>query len=189
MSRLPCLCSNFVTAYMAGVMSFWRLLFQFVTRPPDLLLMQKNKLVAEEILAQYGGNILVVILDRENILTRQRRAGKMSLRNLLVGILILGVLIGHINGSLNEPSSKNNSTNDTEEDPQHEDPPPLKVAKFDWDYVSGPLTIILWILLASVAKLGEVSSISNLFLKTWSCLRWRASWSFRTQVIFAPLDY
>lgn len=90
----------------------------------------------------------------------------MSLRNLLAGVLILGVLIGHINGSLDEPSSKNNSTNDTEEDPQHEDPPPLKVAKFDWDYVSGPLTIILWILLASVAKLGEVSSISNLFLKT-----------------------
>ena len=116
--------------------------------------------------SMHGGNILVVILDRENILTRQRRAGKMSLRNLLAGILILGVLIGHINGSLNEPSSKNNSTNDTEEDPQHEDPPPLKVAKFDWDYVSGPLTIILWILLASVAKLGEVSSISNLFLKT-----------------------
>lgn len=90
----------------------------------------------------------------------------MSLRNLLAGILILGVLIGDINGSLDEPSSKNNSTNDTEEDPQHEDPPPLKVAKFDWDYVSGPLTIILWILLASVAKLGEVSSVSNLFLKT-----------------------
>lgn len=90
----------------------------------------------------------------------------MSLRNLLAGILILGVLTGHINGSLDEPSSKNNSTNDTEEDPQHEDPPPLKVAKFDWDYVSAPLTIILWILLASVAKLGEVSSVSNLFLKT-----------------------
>lgn len=78
----------------------------------------------------------------------------MSLRNLLAGILILGVLIGHINGSLDEPSSKNNSTNDTAEDPQHEDPPPLKVAKFDWDNVSEPLTIILWILLASVAKLG-----------------------------------
>lgn len=90
----------------------------------------------------------------------------MSLRNLLAGILILGVFIGHINGSLDEPSSENNSTNDTEEHPQHEDPPPLKVAKFDWDYVSGPLTIILWILLASVAKLGEVSSVSNLFLKT-----------------------
>ena len=90
----------------------------------------------------------------------------MSLRNLLAGILILGVLTGHINGSLDEPSSKNNSTNDTAEDPQHEDPPPLKVAKFDWDNVSEPLTIILWILLASVAKLGEVSSVSNLFLKT-----------------------
>lgn len=81
----------------------------------------------------------------------------MSFRNLLAGVLILGVLIGHINGSLNEPSSENNSANDTEEDP-----PPLKVAKFDWDYVSGPLTIILWILLASVAKLGEVSNVSNL---------------------------
>lgn len=86
----------------------------------------------------------------------------MSFRNLLAGVLILGVLIGHINGSLNEPSSENNSANDTEEDAQHEDPPPLKVAKFDWDYVSGPLTIILWILLASVAKLGEVSNVSNL---------------------------
>lgn len=85
------------------------------------------------------------------------------MRSLLAGVLILGVLIGHIKGSLSEPSSKNNSTNDTEEHPQHEDPPPLKVAKFDWDYVSGPLTIILWILLASVAKLGEVSNVSNLF--------------------------
>ena len=53
MSRLPCLCSNFVTPYMARVMSSWRLLFQLVTRPPVLLLMQKNKLVAEEILAQW----------------------------------------------------------------------------------------------------------------------------------------
>ena len=81
----------------------------------------------------------------------------MPLRNLLARVLILGVLIGHINGSLNEPSSQNNSTN------HNEDPPPLKVAKFDWDYVSGPLTIILWILLASLAKLGEVSNVSNLF--------------------------
>lgn len=103
-----------------------------------------------------GENILVVILDREN---RQRRTGKMSLRNLLARVLILGVLIGHINGSLNAPSSQNNSTN------HNEDPPPLKVAKFDWDYVSGPLTIILWILLASLAKLGEVSNVSNQLFK------------------------
>ena len=80
----------------------------------------------------------------------------MPLRNIGAGLLIFGVLISQINGTVNEPANHNKSSNSTTEAPHHEDPPALKVAKFDFDYVRGPLTIILWILLASLAKLGEV---------------------------------
>ena len=86
----------------------------------------------------------------------QGKRENMPLRNIGAGLLIFGVLISQINGTVNEPANHNKSSNSTTEAPHHEDPPALKVAKFDFDYVRGPLTIILWILLASLAKLGKV---------------------------------
>ncbi|XP_015749951.1 PREDICTED: sodium/hydrogen exchanger 2-like, partial [Acropora digitifera] len=54
-----------------------------------------------------------------------------------------------IGASANESHSQQSENNSN-----HEDPPPLKVAKFDFERVSGPLIIIVWILIASLAKLG-----------------------------------
>lgn len=85
---------------------------------------------------------------------QRRKAIKMTLRNVAAVLCILGALISQINGT----SHDNSSTNDTN---GHKDPPPLQVAKFDWNNVAGPLTIILWILLASLAKLGKVSICQN----------------------------
>ena len=88
---------------------------------------------------------------------------KMSFINPAALLLIVGVLIVHIhiNAAVDDPAigshsnSSGNSSNDN--DPSgHGTPPEIKVAKFDFAYVSGPLTIIVWILIASLAKLGKV---------------------------------
>ncbi|KAL9989088.1 hypothetical protein ACROYT_G003597 [Oculina patagonica] len=78
---------------------------------------------------------------------------KMSFINPGAALLIVGVLIVHISAAVGDPAIENNSSdhNDTS---GHGPPPEIKVAKFDFAYVSGPLTIIVWILIASLAKLG-----------------------------------
>ena len=87
----------------------------------------------------------------------------MSLKNRAVLLLILGVLLSsQINSASGSNSSSNHSTDngDHENRPGHEDPPPLKVAKFDFEHVQGPLIIILWVLIASLAKLGKLMGIT-----------------------------
>lgn len=96
---------------------------------------------------------------------QRRKAIKMTLRNVAAVLCILGALISQINGA----SHDNSSTNDTNETPGHKDPPPLQVAKFDWNNVAGPLTIILWILLASLAKLGKVLICQNTGSGSMTC--------------------
>lgn len=97
-----------------------------------------------------GGRLLFIRTGpRGDILTRQSRKAEMSWRNRAAAFFIFGALISQINVA----SGSNLSSNDT--DDKHT-PPPLKVAKFDFDHVGGPLTIILWILIASLAKLGKV---------------------------------
>lgn len=73
----------------------------------------------------------------------------MVLRNVLWCALCL--LIAH--STLAKATDKVNGiqTANRSSETQHE----LKVAKFDYGYVSNPLTIMLWILIASLAKLGE----------------------------------
>lgn len=81
----------------------------------------------------------------------------MAFINPAAVLLIVGVLIIRINAAVNDPAieSATNSSNHTE-DSGHEFSAEIKVAKFDFEYVSGPLTIIVWILIASLAKLGKV---------------------------------
>ena len=84
----------------------------------------------------------------------------MSLKNRAALLLIVGVLLSsQINSASGSNSSSNHSTDNTNGDhrPGHEDPPPLKVAKFDFEHVQGPLIIILWVLIASLAKLGKIN--------------------------------
>lgn len=75
----------------------------------------------------------------------------MSLKSRSALFLVAVVLICRITigASANESHSQQSENNSN-----HEDPPPLKVAKFDFERVSGPLIIIVWILIASLAKLG-----------------------------------
>ena len=82
---------------------------------------------------------------------------KMAFINPAAVLLIVGVLIIRINAAVNDPAieSATNSSNHNE-DSGHEFSAEIKVAKFDFEYVSGPLTIIVWILIASLAKLGKV---------------------------------
>lgn len=79
----------------------------------------------------------------------------MSLKSRSALFLVAGVFICRIIGatSANESHSQQSGNNSN-----HEDPPPLKVAKFDFERVSGPLIIIVWILIASLAKLGTLKS-------------------------------
>lgn len=85
----------------------------------------------------------------------------MSLKNRAVLLFILGVLlsrqINSASGSNNSSSNHSTDNGDHENRPGHEDPPPLKVAKFDFEHVQGPLIIILWVLIASLAKLGKLN--------------------------------
>ena len=84
----------------------------------------------------------------------------VSLKNRAALLLILGVLLSsQINSASGRNFSSNRSTDNTNGDhrPGHEDPPPLKVAKFDFEHVQGPLIIILWVLMASLAKLGKLN--------------------------------
>lgn len=84
----------------------------------------------------------------------------MSLKSRLALFLVSGVLISRtINASANKLNSHPSGNNSN-----HEDPPPLKVAKFDFERVSGPLIIIVWILIASLAKLGTLKSFMRAVL-------------------------
>lgn len=86
-------------------------------------------------------------------MTRLSKNNEMSLKNRVAVLSILGVLISQINWA--SGSNGNSSPNNSASDHEHGDPPPLKVAKFDFDHVEGPLIIIVWILIASLAKLGN----------------------------------
>lgn len=79
----------------------------------------------------------------------------MSLKSRSALFLVAVVLICRITigASANESHSQQSENNSN-----HADPPPLKVAKFDFERVSGPLIIIVWILIASLAKLGTLKS-------------------------------
>ncbi len=44
------------------------------------------------------------------------------------------------------------------------------IATFDWEHVSAPYTIGLWILLATLAKIGKLYIISLIDLPVLSCL-------------------
>ena len=71
--------------------------------------------------------------------------------------MIVGVLIVHINAAVEDPATENhNKSSDHHDSSDHGPPPEIKVAKFDFAYVGGPLTIIVWILIASLAKLGKL---------------------------------
>lgn len=78
----------------------------------------------------------------------------MSVKSHSALFLVAGVLICRIIGATASESHSQQSENNS----NHEDPPPLKVAKFDFERVSGPLIIIVWILIASLAKLGTLKS-------------------------------
>lgn len=83
---------------------------------------------------------------------------KMTFINPVAVFIITGVLIIRVNAAVDNPANaSHNNSSDRNETPDHGHgpPPDLKVAKFDFAYVSGPLTIIVWILIASLAKLGE----------------------------------
>ncbi|KAJ7360359.1 hypothetical protein OS493_016991 [Desmophyllum pertusum] len=82
---------------------------------------------------------------------------KMTFVNPAAILLIVGVLIIRINAAVaDDPAitSSHSNTSNGNESLDHGPPPQLKVAKFDFGYVGGPLTIIVWILIASLAKLG-----------------------------------
>lgn len=80
---------------------------------------------------------------------------KMAFINPAAFVLTVGVLIIRINAAVDDPAieSPSNSSSPNGES-GHESSAEIKVAKFDFEYVSGPLTIIVWILIASLAKLG-----------------------------------
>lgn len=83
---------------------------------------------------------------------------KMSFINPAAVLLIIGVLIVHINAAVDDPAIRSHSNSSNHNDSSGHGPPPeIKVAKFDFAYVSGPLTIIVWILIASLAKLGKMT--------------------------------
>lgn len=80
----------------------------------------------------------------------------MALINPAALLLLVCVLILRVNSSVGDKASTSHNNNSHENGtPGHaSDPiPELKVAKFDFAYVAGPLTIIVWILIASFAKL------------------------------------
>ena len=82
----------------------------------------------------------------------------MALINPAALLLLVCVLILRVNSSVGDKASTSHNNNSHENGtPGHaSDPiPELKVAKFDFAYVAGPLTIIVWILIASFAKLGK----------------------------------
>ena len=82
---------------------------------------------------------------------------KMAFINLAAVLLLVGVLIIQINAVVDDPAIENPINSSTHNDNSgHGDPAEIKVARFDFAYVSGPLTIIVWILIASLAKLGKV---------------------------------
>jgi len=149
-SENECLRLNFVTAYIqpktASLVTSPLLLGDLVKSPNDC---------GRSARSIDGGKLLFIRTGpRGDILTRQSRKAEMSWRNRAAAFFIFGALISQINVA----SGSNSSSNDTDDKrtPGHKDPPPLKVAKFDFDHVGGPLTIILWILIASLAKLGKV---------------------------------
>ena len=67
------------------------------------------------------------------------------------------LLVVHLFG-LQYAVGSNDLSNHTSNNSDHEEPPSLKVATFDFHHVSGPITIMLWILIASLAKLGELAA-------------------------------
>ena len=79
---------------------------------------------------------------------------KMAFINPAAFVLTVGVLIIRINAAVDDPAIESPSSPNGESG--HESSAEIKVAKFDFEYVSGPLTIIVWILIASLAKLGKV---------------------------------
>ena len=80
----------------------------------------------------------------------------MAFINQAAVVLIVGVLIIRINAAVDDPGIESPSNSSSNGESGHESSAEIKVAKFDFEYVSGPLTIIVWILIASLAKLGKV---------------------------------
>ena len=82
----------------------------------------------------------------------------MNFINPVAILLSVCVLILRVESSVGDKqSASHNNTSHENGTPGHaSDPPPeLKVAKFDFAYVAGPLTIFVWILIASFAKLSK----------------------------------
>ena len=81
----------------------------------------------------------------------------MAFINPAAVLLIVGVIIIQINAAVDDPAFESPSNSSSHNgDTGHGSSAEIKVARFDFEYVSGPLTIIVWILIASLAKLGEV---------------------------------
>lgn len=84
-------------------------------------------------------------------------------------LLIVGVLIVHTNAAVDDPAiESHNKSSDRNDSSGHGPPPEIKVAKFDFAYVAGPLTIIVWILIASLAKLGKLFCVR---MTIWLAIR------------------
>ena len=73
----------------------------------------------------------------------------MSLKGHAALFLIVGVLIDRIASAFGNVRELNVTGH------SYEDIPSLAVAKFDFERVAGPLVILVWILIASLAKLGN----------------------------------
>ncbi|XP_068695685.1 Na(+)/H(+) exchanger beta-like [Montipora foliosa] len=73
----------------------------------------------------------------------------MSLKGHAALFLIVGVLIDRIASAFGNVRELNVTAGHS-----YEDIPSLAVAKFDFQRVAGPLVILVWILIASLAKLG-----------------------------------
>ncbi|KAK2565796.1 Sodium/hydrogen exchanger 2 [Acropora cervicornis] len=105
----------------------------------------------------------------------------MSLKSRSALFLVAGVFICRTIGatSANESHSQQSGNNSN-----HEDPPPLKVAKFDFERVSGPLIIIVWILIASLAKLGFHLSHKLSSVVPESCIVLEAGYFLQDRAFF-----
>lgn len=127
---------------------------------------EKVNFIAEETLIDHGAKFnegenssFKVFRKARVFLSRQIMKVKMTFVNPAAILLIVGVLIIRINAAVaDDPAitSSHSNTSNGNESLDHGPPPQLKVAKFDFGYVGGPLTIIVWILIASLAKLGKV---------------------------------
>ncbi|XP_032229676.1 Na(+)/H(+) exchanger beta isoform X2 [Nematostella vectensis] len=80
----------------------------------------------------------------------------MMLKVVVIGVILAGFLGQPSVASSSPPAqhgTQTNTSNNTSHDKAH-DIPSFNVATFDFNHVAGPFTIMLWILIASFAKLG-----------------------------------